>query len=292
MKVLHDIDVTRRAIRDQQQSGHTVGLVPTMGALHEGHLSLIRTARAQCDTVAVTIFVNPLQFGPNEDLAEYPETMEEDLAKCEAEGVSVVFAPSETTMYPGDVVTTVHVRRLTEGLCGGRRPGHFDGVATVVAKLFQIIPADKAFFGEKDFQQLVVIRQMVQDLNIPIEIVACPTVREPDGLAMSSRNAYLSPQERRQAVLLSKSLFAAADHVKMGERGTSSLVDEIRTTIATAEPATIDYVEIVDARTLESLEQIDRQARICAAVHFGSCRLIDNVGIDAPHRRDRIPQAS
>ncbi len=282
MKVLHDIDETRRAIRDQQQSGRTVGLVPTMGALHEGHLSLIRTARAQSDAVAVTIFVNPLQFGPNEDLAAYPESMEDDLANCEVEGVSVVFAPSEKTMYPGDAVTKIHVRRLTEGLCGGRRPGHFDGVATGVAKLFQIIPADKAFFGEKDYQQLVVIRQMVQDLNIPIEIVACPTVREPDGLAMSSRNAFLSPHERSQAVLLSKSLFAAADRVKTGERGTSSLVDEIRTIIATAETATIDYVEIVDARSLELLEQIDHPARICVAVHFGSCRLIDNVGVDAP----------
>ena len=234
MKVLHDIDVTRWAIREQQQSGRTVGLVPTMGALHEGHLSLIRTAREQCDAVAVTIFVNPRQFGPSEDLGAYPRTMEEDLAMCEAEGVSVVFAPSETTMYPGDAVTTIQVSRLTEGLCGGRRPGHFDGVATVVAKLFQILPAERAFFGEKDYQQLVVIRQMVQDLNIPIQIVACPTVRDPDGLAMSSRNAYLSPQERRQAISLSGSLFAAADRVKMGERGTSPLINEIRKTIATA----------------------------------------------------------
>ncbi len=282
MKVLHDIDAARRAVRDEQQAGHTVGLVPTMGALHEGHVSLIRAARSQCDTVAVTIFVNPLQFGPGEDLDSYPKTLDSDLGTCRACGVAVVFAPSSETMYPGETTTKIHVNRLTEGLCGELRPGHFDGVTTVVAKLFQILPANKAFFGEKDFQQLVVIRRMVDDLNMPIEIVACPTVRHPDGLAMSSRNANLSPKERSQALSLSKSLFCAADRVKLGEDRTGPLVDKIRSTIMAAGPAIIDYVKIVDAHTLESLETIDRPARICLAVRIGSCRLIDNVGIDAP----------
>lgn len=282
MKVLHDIDATRRTVREEQQAGHTVGLVPTMGALHEGHVSLIRAARSQSDAVAVTIFVNPRQFGPGEDLDAYPRTLDQDLATCRACGVSLVFAPSNETMFPGDTRTKIHVNRLTEGLCGDQRPGHFDGVTTVVAKLFQILPANKAFFGEKDYQQLVVIKRMVDDLNIPIEIVACPTVRHPDGLAMSSRNANLSPQQRAQALSLSQSLFCAADRVKLGEARSAPLVDQIRSTLTAAGPAIIDYVKIVDARTLESLETIDRPARICLAVRIGSCRLIDNVGIDAP----------
>ncbi|UCE61723.1 MAG: pantoate--beta-alanine ligase, partial [Phycisphaerales bacterium] len=191
MDVFTDIDACRSAVRDLHRGGVTVGLVPTMGALHEGHLSLIRTAHRRCDAVTVTIFVNPTQFGPNEDFRAYPRVLDSDLAACEAEGVDIVFTPDVEAMYPSDAHTTIHVDQLTDVLCGPCRPGHFDGVATVVAKLFQIVPADFAFFGEKDYQQLAVIQQMARDLNIPIEVVACPTVREPDGLAMSSRNAYL-----------------------------------------------------------------------------------------------------
>ena len=282
MNVFTDIDPCRQAVRAVQQAGGTVGLVPTMGALHEGHLSLIRAAKVRCTRVAVSIFVNPTQFGPAEDFAAYPRPLEADLAACERAGVDWVFTPTVETMYPSGAKTTVHVRGVTDVLCGPLRPGHFDGVATVVAKLFQILPADAAFFGEKDYQQLTVIRQMVRDLNIPVEIVGCPTLREPDGLAMSSRNAYLSPAQRRQAGSLSRALFAAVDRVRRGERNVAALVGGIREEILSAGPARIEYVDVVDADTLALLSIVDRPARICLAVRLGSCRLIDNVGVDAP----------
>ena len=282
MDVFNDITETRAAVWKTQREGGTVGLVPTMGAFHEGHLSLIRTARDRCTTVAVTIFVNPLQFGPREDLAAYPRPLEADLAACRELGVDFVFAPPNEVMYPPGVLTTVHVSGITEILCGPYRPGHFDGVTTVVAKLFSILPADVAFFGEKDYQQFMVIRRMVSDLNMPIEIVACPTIREPDGLAMSSRNAYLSPDERRQAVSLSQALFAAVERAAGGEREVASLVDGIRATILEAGPARIEYIDVVDADTLEVLTTVDRPARICLAVRIGSGRLIDNVAVDVP----------
>ncbi|MGB2985543.1 MAG: pantoate--beta-alanine ligase [Phycisphaerae bacterium] len=278
MLVLTDIDSCRQAVQQAQGKGHTVGLVPTMGALHEGHLSLIRTARGRCDFVAVTIFVNPTQFGPNDDYEKYPTLLEADLAECKAVGVDLVFTPTVEAMYPPDSETTVHVGGVTEGLCGACRPGHFDGVATVVTKLFNILPADLAFFGEKDYQQLVMIRRMVCDLNIPIEIVACPTVREPDGLALSSRNAYLSEDERKQASSLNRALFAAADRIASGKRDTAEITSKIRKEISAAGPADIEYVDVVDVDTLEALSIIDRPARICLAVRIGSCRLIDNVG--------------
>jgi pantoate--beta-alanine ligase len=282
MKVLTGIDETRAAIREIQRQGGIVGLVPTMGALHEGHLSLIRAARDRCTAVAVTIFVNPLQFGPKEDLDAYPRPMEADLSACRELGVEIVFAPPNETMYPAGAVTTVEVGGITEVLCGPCRPGHFQGVTTVVAKLFNILPADVAFFGEKDYQQLVVIEQMVRDLNIPIEIVRCPTIREADGLAMSSRNAYLSLEERQQAASLSRALFAAVDQIAAGLRDVDAVIAGIRQTILGAGPADIEYIDIVDAGTLENLETVDRTARICLAVEIGSCRLIDNVGVDAP----------
>jgi len=282
MNVLKDIDSARVAVRVLQQAGGTVGLVPTMGALHEGHASLIRAAKARCTRVAVTIFVNPTQFAPAEDFAAYPRPLQADLDSCEREGVDLVFTPTVETMYPSGVKTSVHVSGLTDVLCGPRRPGHFDGVATVVAKLFHILPADAAFFGEKDYQQLAVIRRMVRDLNIPVEIVGCPTVREPGGLAMSSRNAYLTPAQRNQSGSLSLALFRAANQISAGKRNTAMIVDGIREAITTAGPAQIEYVEIVDADTLEPLTIIDRPARICLAVKIGSCRLIDNIGIDAP----------
>jgi pantoate--beta-alanine ligase len=281
MQVETEIAVSREAVRAAQRGGGVVGLVPTMGALHEGHLSLIRAAHERCTFVAVTIFVNPTQFGPGEDYETYPKTAEADLAACEAIGVDLVFTPAVETVYPPGCQTNVHVGGVTEGLCGLWRPGHFDGVATVVAKLFHILPADLAFFGEKDYQQLVMVRRMVHDLDLPIEIVGCPTVREPDGLAMSSRNAYLSDRERRQATSLSRALMGAAERVTAGLCDAAETTRAIRKEILAAGPADIEYVEVVDADTLERLSIIDRPARICLAVRIGSCRLIDNVGVGA-----------
>ncbi len=286
MQVHKDIDSCRQAVRAVQRDGGSLGLVPTMGALHEGHVSLIRAAKARCSNVAVTIFVNPTQFAPSEDFAAYPRPLQADLDACKRSGVDLVFTPAVETMYPSGVKTTVHVSGLTDVLCGPRRPGHFDGVTTVVAKLFHILPADVAFFGEKDYQQLAVIRQMVTDLNIPIEIVGCPTVREPDGLAMSSRNAYLTAAQRTQATCLSCALFDAAERIREGRRDVSPIIDGIRNEIASAGPAQIEYVDVVDANSLESLSTVDRPARICLAVRIGMCRLIDNVGVDSaptPH---------
>lgn len=269
----------RSAVREAQKRGMTVGLVPTMGALHDGHLSLIKTAREQCDTVAVTIFVNPTQFGPNEDLEAYPRPLEQDLDKCREHGATMVFTPSVETMYPQGGETSIHVGGVTEGLCGRSRPSHFDGVATIVAKLFHILPVDVAFFGEKDYQQLVMIRKMVRDLDLPIEIVGCPTIRESDGVAMSSRNAYLSAEQRVQATVLYRSIVGAAALIEQGNCHVPELVEAIRAEIAAAGPVEIEYVEVVDAATLEILSTVDRPARICLAVKIGVCRLIDNVGV-------------
>ncbi len=281
MKVYTTIDECRSAVLNARRGGATVGLVPTMGALHAGHLSLIVAARRKCDQTAVTIFVNPRQFGPNEDFSAYPRTLDDDLRRCESAGADLVFTPSVETMYPAGVRTTVHVAGLTDGLCGPFRPGHFDGVATIVAKLFHILPADAAYFGEKDYQQLMVIRQMVRDLDVPIEIVACPTVRETDGLAMSSRNAYLAPEDRRRAASLSKALFAAVEQADRGERSASTLVSAIRESLSRVGISQIDYIEIVDAQTLAPLSFINVPARLCLAVRIGRTRLIDNVAVDA-----------
>ena len=281
MEVYAEIEPCRQAVLALQRCGKTVGLVPTMGALHEGHLSLLRAARGRCDRVAVTIFVNPTQFGPNEDFSAYPRPLEHDLAACRREGVDIVFTPRVEQMYPGDARTTVHVGKLTDGLCGASRSGHFDGVATIVTKLFHIIPADAAFFGEKDYQQLVVIRRFARDLNIPIEVVGCPTVRERDGLAMSSRNANLAPRDREQAVSLSRALFGARERIKRGDLEVAGIVASMREAILAAGPADIEYIEVVDSETLEPLARVDRPARILLAVKIGSCRLIDNVGVDA-----------
>lgn len=285
MDVFTEIEPCRGAVRDAQRNGLRVGLVPTMGALHEGHLSLIRAAREASQRVAVTNFVNPAQFGPNEDFTAYPRPLEDDLVACRSACVDWVFAPPVEIMYPPGAETNVHVRRLTDGLCGPCRPGHFDGVATVVAKLFSILPADTAFFGEKDFQQLMVIKRMVADLNLPIQIVACPTVREADGLAMSSRNAYLSATERRQAASLNRAMSAAVEHVRKGEQDSSAITRIVREAILSAGPATIEYVELVDADSLTPLQRIDRPARLCLAVRIGKTRLIDNVGVDVPFDR-------
>lgn len=283
MDLHHDIPTCRQAVQSAQRDGTLVGLVPTMGALHEGHLSLIRAAKERCGFVAVTIFVNPTQFAPTEDLDTYPRTLDADLRACEAEGVDLVFAPSVETMYPPEECkTTVRVSGVTEHLCGRHRPGHFDGVATVVAKLFSILPAELAFFGEKDFQQFAVIRRMAADLNLSTEVIACPTVREADGLAMSSRNVRLTSDHRRQATSLSRALFSARGIIDNGERDTSRIISGIERTILAAGPAKIDYVKIVDAATVQPLSILDRPARICLAVRIGACRLIDNIAVDAP----------
>lgn len=277
MKVFNEIEACYGAVRDAQRRGGRVGLIPTMGALHEGHVSLIEAARRRCGSAAVTIFVNPTQFGPDEDFEKYPSDIEADLAVCEASGADIVFTPSVETLYPRGFETTIHVSGLTEGLCGAHRPGHFDGVTTIVAKLLNILPTDAAFFGEKDYQQLLVIRRMVRDLNLPVEIAACPIVREKDGLACSSRNRYLSSSQRTQAAVLSRALFSARDRIAAGHKRVKELVTRIRAEILEAGPAKIDYVEIVDAETLDSLTEVDRPARIVLAARIGPCRLIDNV---------------
>ncbi len=263
------------------RTAKSIGFVPTMGALHEGHRSLMRTAREGCQIVVVSIFVNPTQFGPGEDFEKYPRPLARDLAVCQEEGVDAVFVPEVGEMYPADAVTTVSVARLTEGLCGRHRPGHFDGVTTVVAKLFNIVQPDRAYFGQKDAQQAAVIRQMVRDLNWPIEVVVCPTVREADGLAMSSRNAYLSPEQRRQALCLSQALNWAKGRIEAGQRDVSKLTAAMREQIEAAGPCEIDYIEVVDAETLEPKASVQGQCLVALAVRIGPARLIDNVLVDA-----------
>ena len=274
MQLVETIEATR-AIR--RALGGSLGLVPTMGYLHEGHLSLVRAARRENDAVAATIFVNPTQFGPNEDLARYPRDVARDLALLEAEGIDLVFAPSAEEMYPAGYATYVDVGRVTDRLEGASRPGHFQGVATVVAKLFGIVRPDRAYFGQKDAQQCVVIRRLVEDLNLGIELRVLPTVREPDGLALSSRNVYLSPAERRSALVLSRSLFAARDRFLAGERNAEALRALVRDAF-TAEPgANLEYVSVADARDLAELDTVDVPAIVSLAARVGKTRLIDNV---------------
>jgi pantoate--beta-alanine ligase len=264
---------------DQRAHGHTLAVVPTMGYLHEGHRSLMRIARRRADRVIVTIFVNPTQFGPNEDFERYPRDWERDRAICEAEGVDLVFAPDVGDMYAPDHSVWVEETRLSRGLCGAYRPGHFRGVATVVLKLFHLTQPHVAVFGEKDAQQLRIIRRMVRDLNLPIEIVPGPTVREPDGLAMSSRNAYLSPDERRQAAGLWKALQAVQAQFAQGERRAAVLIETVRIELARTAPSAVpQYIELVDDETLEPIEHIrDRPALLALAVFLGSTRLIDHI---------------
>jgi pantoate--beta-alanine ligase len=253
-----------------------LALVPTMGYLHEGHLSLVREARNQADRVIVSIFVNPAQFGPKEDLSRYPADLAGDLAKLEKVGVDVVFAPKPPTMYPAGFDTWVVPGELARGLCGATRPGHFRGVATVVLMLFTQSRADVALFGEKDFQQLAIIKRMARDLWLPIKIVGCPIVREPDGLALSSRNVYLSPEERQQALVLHRALALAERLLERGERRAGKIVEQMRELIATTPAARIDYVELVDADTLAPVTDVRGEVVAAVAVFFGKTRLIDN----------------
>ena len=275
MKVFNTIEDMRGWSRAERAAGRRVAFVPTMGALHEGHLSLMREGLRRGASLAVSIYVNPAQFGPSEDLEEYPRTLQDDLAKCEALGADAVFVPTDQTIYPEGFQTYVNVERVTGGLCGGARPGHFRGVATVVAKLLNIVEPDVAIFGEKDYQQLVAIRTMARDLDMPVEVAGCPTVREPDGLAMSSRNKYLAPSERRAALSLYRSLGVAEEMVAAGETRAAKVLKKVSQLIE-SEGARIDYAEIVHAETLEKLDKIKRPALLALAAFVGSTRLIDN----------------
>lgn len=282
MKTVHTIAEARRFVRHARAGGKTVGLVPTMGYFHEGHLSLMRRARRDNDVVVVSIFVNPTQFGPDDDLGSYPRDFERDAKTAEQVGVDLIFNPSVEEMYPEGCSSYVQVERLTEGLCGASRTGHFRGVATVVLKLFNIIHADQAYFGRKDYQQLKVIERMVRDLNLTVEIVGMPTVREADGLAMSSRNAYLSPEERRAALVLHRALDFGQKLLKEGLSSGGRLREEVERLIRREPLASIDYVAVVDTETLEPLDEIEDQAVLALAVRIGPARLIDNALLERP----------
>ena len=277
MKVIEKIDALKRL---RQQLAEPVGFVPTMGYFHEGHLALVRQARAENPSVVVSIFVNPTQFGPQEDFNSYPRDPQRDLALLEKEQVDIVFMPSVAEMYPPQFSSWVEVGKVTERLEGASRPGHFRGVTTVVAKLFNIVQPTKAYFGQKDAQQLVVIKKMVADLNMNLEIVAVPTVREPDGLAMSSRNTYLNPQERKSATVLYQALGLAQKLFSQGEKDAERLRQEMTALIQKQPLADIDYISIADVETLDELDKVTSSALVSLAVKIGSTRLIDNVVLE------------
>ena len=277
MKQLETVTSMKAACRQVTRSGKTLGFVPTMGALHEGHLSLVLASTSRCDVTAVSIFVNPLQFGPTEDLAKYPRTMERDTAMLEAAGVDLLFFPSVEEMYPAGATTRVHVAELSEKLDGASRPGHFLGVATVVNKLFEIVRPDSAFFGQKDAAQVAVLRKMVRDLDMDVEVVVCPIVREKDGLAMSSRNAYLTPEQRQQALVLHRSLLRVQAAVDRGERDASRLRKIGEEAMAEEAAARLDYFAIVDPERLDPVRDVSRGALVAVAAYVGTTRLIDNI---------------
>jgi len=281
MDVAGSIEAVRSKVGAARRRGERIGLVPTMGALHAGHMSLIETARRSCEYVVVSIFVNPTQFGAGEDLAKYPRSLESDLAMCEESGVDVVFAPSVEEMYGSENLTWVTVEKLTGALCGRFRPGHFRGVTTVCAKLFNIVWADVAFFGQKDAQQAIVIKRMVSDLNMPLEIVVCPTVREASGLAVSSRNKYLGEHEREEAALIYESLRKCREMVESGVDEVKAIIEAMREVLGKSPDIKIEYVEIVDAESLERLERVRGRVLAAAAVRLGAARLIDNIVVDA-----------
>lgn len=276
MQVIETILGMRRACRARAR-GAKLGLVPTMGALHEGHLSLVRAARKKLDVVVVSIFVNPTQFGPDEDFATYPRDFERDCDLLRHEKADFVFAPSAQEMYPEANITWVEVQGMSERLCGKSRPGHFRGVTTVVAKLFHIIEPDAAFFGQKDAAQVAIIRRMVRDLNMPVSIETCVIIREPDGLAMSSRNAYLSSEERRAALVLHRSLLCAKELFDKGARDSAQLIQYAKSVFAQEPRAKLDYFEIVDPESLESQLTITKRTLVAVAAFVGNTRLIDNI---------------
>jgi pantoate--beta-alanine ligase len=275
-EILRDPSVMRARAEDLRRDGRRIAVVPTMGALHDGHLSLLKIARARADIVILTIFVNPTQFGPSEDLAKYPRDEAGDLAKARPLGVDLAFCPDAAAMYPPGAQTFVEVRELAKPLCGARRPGHFAGVATIVTKLFHVTQPHLAVFGEKDYQQLAIIRRMVRDLDFAIEIVGGPIVREPDGVAMSSRNAYLSPDQRTAARCLSAGLAAAESAYRAGERDAGKLVAAARAPIDGEPLARLDYLELRDADELTEITTVERRAVLAVAAFVGTTRLIDN----------------
>ena len=285
-KIVRTVADVRAEVRELRSRARCVGLVPTMGALHEGHLSLVRAARAACDGVVVSIFVNPTQFGPNEDFAKYPRTFEADCAALEREGVDLIFAPLAEEMYAPGASAFVDVEGVSGRLDGATRPGHFRGVATVVAKLFHIAGPDKAFFGQKDAAQVAVLKKMVRDLNFPLELVVCPIVREPDGLAMSSRNRYLSAQERAQALVLHRALAAVERLAASGVTNAQELIAAAQTVLGEEPEVRVDYCRVVDPDTLEDVAEVKTRALVAVAAFVGTTRLIDNglVRATAPSR--------
>lgn len=280
MRVIEKISDMKEVIRSNKALGKTIGFVPTMGYLHEGHLSLMKKSVEANDLTVISIFVNPTQFGPNEDFEKYPRNIERDLQLAESVGVDVVFAPSVAEMYPDNYKTYVNVEDITNVMCGLSRPGHFRGVTTVVNKLFNIVEPDKAYFGQKDAQQVVVLKKMVRDLNMNLEIVTCPIIREPDGLAMSSRNVYLSEEERSAALILSKSLFEVEEMIKKGEKSRETVVKYLIDRIKSEKLADIDYVEVVNTESLGQVEKLEGSILVALAVRFGKTRLIDNVVVE------------
>ena len=266
----------KEVIKDWKKQGYSIGLVPTMGYLHEGHGSLIKRAVEENDKVMVSVFVNPIQFGPNEDLETYPRDFDADLKMIESLGADMVFHPEPSDMYASDFSTTISVAGVSENLCGARRPGHFNGVCTVVTKLFNLSEADRAYFGQKDAQQLAVVRRMVRDLNANIEIIGCPIIREDDGLAKSSRNTYLSSEERKAATVLNKALCAGKQMVEEGEKSALTVKSRIEDIISKEPLAKIDYVEITDWNSIEPVDIIDGSILCAIAVYIGNTRLIDN----------------
>ena len=280
MNVSQTVESVRNYVRNAANRSMRIGLVPTMGALHIGHISLIKAARQKCDYVVVSIFVNPTQFGPSEDFDKYPRPLEEDLKICEKEGVDLVFNPTTREMYPEKSFTWVNVEKLTDNLCGRFRPGHFRGVTTVCAKLFNVVTPDIAFFGQKDAQQSVVIKRMVADLNMPLEIAVCPTVREQDGLAVSSRNKYLSTKDREDAAYIYKSLKKCIEMVDSDCRKTETIIAVMLNILEQKTSIKIEYISIVDEKTLENIEFIKDKALAAIAVRIGGTRLIDNIPID------------
>lgn len=276
MQIVHKITEVREIVSAWRKEGLTVGLVPTMGYLHEGHQSLIRKSVEQNDRTVVSVFVNPIQFGPNEDLASYPRDINRDMQKVEEVGGDLIFNPEPAEMYPGHFTSFIDTTETTELLCGAVRPIHFRGVCTVVGKLFNIVCPDRAYFGQKDAQQLATIKRFVRDLNFPIEIVPCPIVREDDGLAKSSRNTYLSPEERKAALILSKSLKLGKKAIEDGEKNSQKVIDIITANLKTEPLARIDYVEVVDFENIQRVDTIQGETLVAIAVYIGKTRLIDN----------------
>jgi pantoate--beta-alanine ligase len=284
VELISAIADARRRLDAARAAGARIGLVPTMGALHDGHLSLVHAARDACDLVAMTIFVNPLQFGAGEDLAAYPRDLERDMVLAREHGVDVVFAPAVEEMYTSPPLTSVVVPELASTMEGASRPTHFAGVATVVAKLFNIAGPCRAYFGEKDFQQLVIVRRMVDDLSFPVDVVGCPIVREPDGLARSSRNVYLSPEERAAAPVLHRALESGRDLIGAGGRDASAVAAHMAGIVAAEPLAELDYAEVVDPVTLARPDRLAGEVRLLVAARFGRPRLLDNLGVLVPEQ--------